>query len=65
MVQGRSTNIISMIQWIQTSRLPIKNALSLWAGATAEALVMKDLDKFEMCLQADEYEAAQVPLLIL
>ena len=22
---------------------------------------MKDLDKFEMCLQADEYESAQVP----
>jgi len=25
---------------------------------------MKDLDKFEMCLQAEEYEAAQVTLLL-
>jgi len=29
MAQGRSTEIISMIKWIQTSRLSIKNSLSL------------------------------------
>ena len=29
MAQGRSTQIISMIQWIQTSRLSIKNSLSV------------------------------------
>jgi len=29
MAQGRSTKIISMIQWIRTSRLSIKNSLSL------------------------------------
>ena len=28
MAQGRSTKIISMIQWIRTSRLSIKNSLS-------------------------------------
>jgi len=28
MAQGRSTEIISMIQWIRTSRLSIKNYLS-------------------------------------
>ena len=31
MAQGRSTQIISMIQWIRTSRLSIKNCLSLCA----------------------------------
>ena len=29
MAQGRSTQIISMIKWIRTSRLSIKNSLSL------------------------------------
>ena len=29
MGQGRSTNVISMIKWIRTSRLSIKNSLSL------------------------------------
>ena len=29
MAQGRSTKIISMIKWIRTSRLSIKNSLSL------------------------------------
>ena len=29
MAQGRSTKIIPMIEWIRTSRLPIKNPLSL------------------------------------
>ena len=29
MAQGRSTKIISMIKWIQTSKLSIKNSLSL------------------------------------
>ena len=29
MAQGRSTNIISMIEWIRTSRLSLKNCLSL------------------------------------
>jgi len=29
MAQGRSTKIISMIKWIRTSRLSIKNPLSL------------------------------------
>ena len=28
MAQGRSTKIISMMKWIRTSRLPIKNPLS-------------------------------------
>ena len=28
MAQGRSTEIISMIEWIRTSRLPINNSLS-------------------------------------
>ena len=28
MAQGRSTKIISMIKWIRTSRLSIKNSLS-------------------------------------
>ena len=32
MAQGRSTNIISMIGWIRTSRLSIRNSLS---GLTA------------------------------
>ena len=31
MAQGRSTKIISMITWIRTSRLSIKNSLSLSA----------------------------------
>ena len=34
MAQGRSTKIISMIKWIRTSRLSIKNSL-FEAGATA------------------------------
>ena len=28
MAQGRSTKILSMIKWIQTGRLAIKNSLS-------------------------------------
>jgi len=32
MAQGRSTKIISMIEWIRTSRLSIKNSLSLSAA---------------------------------
>ena len=35
MAQGRSTQIISTIKWIRTSRLSIKNPLSLWAGFDA------------------------------
>ena len=31
MAQGRSTRIISMIKWIRTSRLSIKNSLC-WLG---------------------------------
>jgi len=31
MAQGRSTKIISMIKWIQTSWLSIKNSRSLFA----------------------------------
>ena len=30
MAQGRSTEIISMIKWIRTSRLPVQNSLSLY-----------------------------------
>ena len=30
MAQGRSTKIMSMIKWIWTSRLSIKNPLSAW-----------------------------------
>ena len=30
MAQGRSTKIVSMIKWIRTSRLSIKNSQSLW-----------------------------------
>ena len=33
MAQGRSTKIISMIEWIRTSRLPIMNSLSAFPGA--------------------------------
>jgi len=33
MAQGRSTIIISMIKWIRTSRLLIKNSLSLKNGS--------------------------------
>lgn len=37
--------------------------LSLWneyeAGSSAEAILVKDFDKFEMILQADEYEVAE------
>ena len=32
MAQGRSTKIITMIEWIRTSRLSIKNSLSLMLG---------------------------------
>ena len=32
MAQGRSTKIISTIKWIRTSRLSIKNSLSLSVG---------------------------------
>ena len=32
MAQGRSAKIISMIQWIRTGRLSIKNSLSLGGG---------------------------------
>jgi len=32
MAQGRSTKIISMIEWIRTSRLSIKKSLSGTAG---------------------------------
>ena len=32
MAQGLSTKIISMIKWIRTSRLSIKNSLSLGCG---------------------------------
>ena len=35
MAQGRSTKTISMIKWIRTSRLFIKNSLSSSAGALA------------------------------
>ena len=35
MAQGRSTKIISMIKWIWTSRLSIKNSLSRPAGGLA------------------------------
>jgi len=35
MAQGRSTKIMSMIQWILTSRLSIKNALSSHEFATS------------------------------
>jgi len=33
MAQGRSTKITSMIKWIRTSRLPIKNSLCEQGGA--------------------------------
>ena len=29
MAQGRSTKVISMIKWVRTSRLSVKNSLSL------------------------------------
>ena len=32
MVQGRSTKIISMIQWIRTSRLSMKKSLCIQGG---------------------------------
>ena len=35
MAQGRSTKIITMIKWIRTIRLSIKNSLSLSLGMTA------------------------------
>jgi len=33
MAQGRSTKIISMIKWIQTSTLSLENSLSVREGA--------------------------------
>jgi len=39
MAQGRSTKIISMIKWIRTSRLSIKNSLSV--GVQVEALTQE------------------------
>ena len=39
MAQGRSTKIISMIKWIRTSRLSIKNSLSLTVADVAVAAV--------------------------
>jgi len=45
MAQGRSTKIISMIKWIRTSRLSVKNSLSCAAAAppspTAPGLAFK------------------------
>ena len=35
MAQGRSTQIISVMKWIQTSRLPIQDSLSLKFHAPA------------------------------
>ena len=37
MAQGRSTEIISMIQWIRTDRLSIKKSLSLRVGGGQDA----------------------------
>ena len=39
MVQGRSTQIISMIKWIRTSRLSIKNSLYGLEGLRCRAVV--------------------------
>ena len=36
MVQGRSTKIVSMIKWIRTRRLSIKNSRSAGEGVSAE-----------------------------
>ena len=35
MAQGRSTEVISMIKWIQTSRRPIKKSLYVFIRDTA------------------------------
>jgi len=37
MAQGRSTEIMSMIKWIRTSRFSIKNSLSAGGGSKGEA----------------------------
>ena len=39
MAQGRSTEIITMIKWIRTSRLSIKNSLSLLGLRPSGSLV--------------------------
>jgi len=40
MVQGRSTEIISMIPWIRSSRLPMKNFLSVQGGGDLRGLLV-------------------------
>jgi hypothetical protein len=52
MAQGRSTQIISMIEWIRTSRLPIKNSLLDLLGAEAlllDARVQPDFVLRDQC----------------
>ena len=39
MAQGRSTKIIEMIKWIRTSRLSIKNSVSLRGDAEQEKYI--------------------------
>ena len=56
MVQGRPTKIISMIKWIRTSRLSIKNSLSL------SQVAHRDL-KLENVMLASPEEGAQVKLI--
>ena len=41
MARGRSTKIISMIQWIRTSRLSKNHSLSLGSGVETHRLLLK------------------------
>ena len=49
MAQGRSTKIISMIKWIRTSRLSIKNSLSLGVAPGSVRVLQINVLKYEMC----------------
>ena len=42
MAQGRSTKIISMIQWIRSSRLSIKNSLSSGFGVSTAITFVRE-----------------------
>jgi len=53
MAQGRSTNIISMIEWIRTSRLSIKNSLSRgWGAGTGKTLIGVKIAQLLLSLSA-------------
>ena len=54
MAQGRSTKIISMIKWIRTNRLSIKNSLSWQMGVLRKTV---EAQRLELQARTSGYEA--------